>query len=146
MIPPITSCIRTRGNTQILCVNGKELPGVAYMTYLAENNRYGDFAQVGYKLYSISLFFGTNNLNEFSGSRSFSRGIFDDDTPNFSEFDRNIARITSVCPDAMILPRVNVNLSERWEAEHPDELCDKTRNPDPHHRRPCLPTQPRANT
>lgn len=141
----LTSSIQTRGNTQILCVDGREIPGVAYMTYLAENNRYGDFAQVGYKLYSVSLFFGTNNLNEFSGSRSFSRGIFDGDEPDFSEFDRNIARITSVCPDAMILPRVNVNLSERWEAEHPDELCDKTRNPDPNHRRPCLASDVWAN-
>ncbi len=69
MTEKITSHIITRDNTQILCVNGRELGGVAYMTYLAEHNRFADFARVGYRLYSLPLFFGTNNLNEFSGSR-----------------------------------------------------------------------------
>lgn len=138
MAEKTVSEIITKGNAQILCVNGREVGGIAYMTYLAENNRYADFAQIGYKLYSLPLFFGTNNLNEFSGSRSFSAGIYDGDEPYYEEFDRNICRILEACPDAMILPRVNVNLSERWEAAHPDEMCDTTLNPDPNHRRPCL--------
>ncbi|MBQ7322005.1 MAG: hypothetical protein IJW99_07900 [Clostridia bacterium] len=138
MAEKTVSKIITRGNAQILCVNGREIGGVAYMTYLAENNRYADFARVGYRLFSLPLFFGTNNLNEFPGSRSFSAGIYDGDEPYYEEFDRNIRRILEACPDAMILPRVNVNLSERWEAAHPDELCDTTLNPDPHHRRSCL--------
>ena len=120
MAEKAVSKIITKGNAQILCVNGREVGGVAYMTYLAENNRYADFARVGYKLYSLPLFFGTNNLNELSGSRSFSAGIYDGDEPYYEEFDRNIGRILEACPEAMILPRVNVNLSERWEASSPE--------------------------
>ena len=81
----ITSEIRLQNGTPQLFVDGLPIDGTAYMTYLAENNRYADFAQEGYKLYSISLFFGTNNLNEFSGSRSFSRGIYDGDEPYYEE-------------------------------------------------------------
>ena len=138
MAEKTASKIITRDNAQILCVNGREIGGVAYITYLAESNRYADFARVGYKLYSLPLFFGTNNLNELSGSRSFSAGIYDGDEPYYEELDCNISRILEACPDAMILPRVNVNLSERWETAHPDELCDTTLNPDPNHRRSCL--------
>ena len=120
MAEKTVSKLITKGSAQILCVNGREVGGVAYMTYLAENFRYADFACVGYKLYSLPLFFGTNNLNELSGSRSFSAGIYDGDEPYYEEFDRNIGRILEACPEAMILPRVNVNLSERWEASSPE--------------------------
>ena len=134
----ITSKIGFFDGVPQLCVNDQPINGIAYMTYLAEHNRYADFAKAGYGLYSVSLFFGTNHLNEFSGSRSFSRGIYDSEEPYYEEFDRNINRILSACPDAMILPRVNVNLSELWEATHPEELCETTLNSDPSHRRACL--------
>ena len=138
MAEPITSEVQIRHGIPTLSVNGRQADRVAYMTYLTENNRYEDFAQAGYRVYSLPLFFGTNNLNEFSGSRSFTRGIYDTEIPCYTEFDRNIKRILSVCPDAMILPRVNVNLSETWEAAHPEELCDISKNADPSHRRACL--------
>lgn len=134
----VTSCVKSKNGVEYLCVNGKRIDSVAYITYLSENGRYEDFASAGYTLFSLSLFFGTNNLNEMSGSRSFSKGIFDKDKPDFSELDANIARILAACPGAMILPRINVNPCEKWESEHPEELCDATLNPDPAHRRPCL--------
>lgn len=138
MTKKLTSRVEILDGSPALLINDRPADRVAYMTYLAENNRYGDFSHVGYRLYSISLFFGTNNLNEFSGSRSFSAGIYDGDTPYYEEFDRNISRILKACPDAMILPRVNVNLSEAWESTHPDELCDVSKSEDPYHKRACL--------
>ena len=108
----ITSEIKILHNTPTLFVNGNPADRLAYMTYLAEEGHYGDFTQAGYRLFSVSLFFGTNNLNEFSGSRSFSRGLYDTEEPYYEEFDRNIRRILDACPNALILPRVNVNLPE----------------------------------
>ena len=138
MAKRLTSAIQQINGIPTLFVNGKAADRVAYMTYLVENNRYADFAQALYRLYSLSLFFGTNHLNEYSRSRSFTKGIYDTDTPYYEEWDRNVERILSVCPDALILPRVNVNLSEAWEAAHPDELCESGSRFDPAHRRACL--------
>lgn len=134
----ITSEIKILHNTPTLFVNGNPADRLAYMTYLAEEGHYGDFTQAGYRLFSVSLFFGTNNLNEFSGSRSFSRGLYDIEEPYYEEFDRNIRRILDVCPNALILPRVNVNLPEAWEIRHPEELCDVSKSTDPTHKRACL--------
>lgn len=138
MATGLTSEIQSINGIPTLFVNGQAADRVAYMTYLAENNRYADFAQAGYRLYSISLFFGTNNLNEFSRSRSFSKGLYDTAEPYYEEWERNVRRILTVCPDAMILPRVNVNLCEAWEEAHPQELCESGTYADPAHRRACL--------
>lgn len=146
MSKQITSQIEALHGIPALLVNGKAADSVAYMTYLAENNRYADFAQAGYRVFSISLFFGTNNLNEFSGSRSFTRGLYDTDEPYYEEFERNVERILTVCPDAMILPRVNVNLCEAWETAHPEELCDVSKSANPTHKRACLASDAWAET
>ena len=34
-------------------------------------------------------------------------------------------RCLYACPDALIFPRMNVSLNEKWERENPDELCDE---------------------
>ena len=134
----ISSEIKLRDGKPRLFVSGKEITPLAYITYLNENACYSDFAKVGYKLYSVSLFFGTNHLNEKSGQIVFSKGIFDSATPDYSEFDENINKLLSVCPDAMIFPRVNVSPSREWEISHPDELCDEGLDRDPDCRRVCF--------
>ena len=106
-----------------LCINGEIQDGLAYITYLTENNRYTDFAKAGYRLFSVPVFFGFNHLNEFSGLDVFKKGIFDKDEPNFSLFDADIKQILDACPNAYIFPRVNVSLSREWELQNPDELC-----------------------
>lgn len=107
-----------------LYINDIPQEGLAYITYLTENNRYCDFSSAGYRLFSVPVFFGFNHLNEHSGLDVFTRGIFDTDEPDFSVFDADVQRILDACPDGFILPRVNVSLSRRWELAHPDELCD----------------------
>ncbi len=134
----IKSEIKTRDGRPRLFVSGEEVTPLAYITYLNENACYSDFANAGYKLYSVSLFFGTNHLNEKSGQIVFSKGIFDSDVPDYSGFDENIKKLLSVCPDAMILPRVNVSPSREWERAHPDELCDEGLDRDPECRRVCF--------
>ena len=134
----VTSRIVTKNSTQYVEVNGEIIEGLAYVTYLRDNNRYENFAKAGYKLFSTVLFFGKNKLNENSGLDFFSEGIFDGDEPNFSGFDRDIENILKVCPDAYIFPRVNTSPSEMWEAEHPDELCDAGSSIAPERHRACI--------
>lgn len=107
-----------------LIVNGKAVPEMAYITYKTVNNRYNRFADVGVKLYSVNLNFSEAPINEIAPVLVFQKGIFEKDEPDFSIVDQNFDEILSVCPDALIFPRVNINLSFAWEREHPDELCE----------------------
>ncbi len=134
----ITSEIVSRKGKQYLRVNGEDSEVLAYVTYLPQKGRYADFAEAGYKLFSTCVFFGSNKLNEYSGLQFFSKGIFDEDIPDFSGFDANIADILAACPDALIFPRVNVSLSEKWDAEHPEELCFEGCSRYPERKRPCF--------
>ncbi len=134
----VTSEIKAENGVPRLFVSGKEQSGLAYITYINEKACYSDFAKAGYKLFSVSLFFGTNHLNERSGQIVFSKGIFDNDTPDYSEFDANIERLLLSCPDAMIIPRVNVSPSRKWELDHPEELCDTGLERDPECKRVCF--------
>jgi len=119
----ISEIINKNGSPQ-LCINGDIQDGLAYITYLTENNRYVDFAKAGYRLFSVPVFFGFNHLNEHSGLDVFKKGIFDRGEPDFSVLDEDIKQILDACPDAYIFPRVNVSLSREWELQNPDELCD----------------------
>lgn len=118
----ISEIIHKNGYPQ-LCINGEIQDGLAYITYLTENNRYDDFAKAGYRLFSVPVFFGFNHLNEYSGLDVFKKGIFDNDQPDFSTFDEDIKQILAACPNAYIFPRVNVSLSRSWELQNTDELC-----------------------
>jgi len=118
------SCVSVENGTPCLYINREKQTPLAYVTYLTEQNRYGDFARAGYRLFSLPVFFGFNHLNENSGLDVFSKGIFDQSRPDFSVFDADIARILDACPDAYILPRINVSPSRDWELSHQDELCD----------------------
>ncbi len=121
---PITSSVRLHGGVPTLFINDSPIPGVAYMTYLPERACYGDFSIAGYRLFSLSCFFGTCGINEMSGIYPFADGLFEDpDTPNFAPLDEGVARILSACPEALIFPRVNVSLPTRWERAHP-EACN----------------------
>ncbi len=107
-----------------LFVDGKAVPEMAYITYDTKNNRYADFASAGVRLYSVNLNFYEMPINENAPVLIYQRGIFDSGELDFSVIEENFDDIISVCPDAMIFPRVNVNLSYEWEKAHPDELCD----------------------
>ena len=120
----ITSEITNKNGYPQVCINGEIQDGLAYITYLTENNRYIDFAEAGFRLFSVSVFFGFNHLNEHSGLDVFKKGIFDKDEPDFSLFDADIKHILDVCPNAYIFPRINVSLSREWELLNPSELCD----------------------
>lgn len=117
--------IRKYLGTLRLFVNGEILPPDAYITYHTDKNRYDDFADAGYKLYSMPVFFSSKTLNENSQAPCFGYPIFDGDEPDWQALDEDFYKVLAACPDALIFPRINVSLNEKWERENPDELCDE---------------------
>ena len=121
----VTSRIADYHGVPTLFVNDQPQVGMAYITYFEENNRYQDFADAGYTLFTFATFFGGQTINETSQIKPFSPGIFDvKGKADYSVFDRSVARILAACPQAMIFPRVNMSLPKWWEDEHPDDLND----------------------
>ncbi|MBQ9116142.1 MAG: hypothetical protein IJY04_03875, partial [Clostridia bacterium] len=118
-----TSYIKPLGGVPTLFVNGTAVPGVAYICYFTENNRYKNFGDAGFKLFSMPVFFGRQTINEVSKFPPFMDGIYDGGV-HYEVFDREVKRILDVVPDAMIFPRVNCSVPMEWEDAHPDELCD----------------------
>lgn len=55
----IYSSIKTRNGIPYLTVNGEEIASNAYITYFTEKARYDQFADAGYKLFSVPLFFAS---------------------------------------------------------------------------------------
>ena len=121
----MTAKIEKVNGLPTIAVNGEPIAQMAYITYRPEFNRYADFADVGVKLYSVSLNFSEMPINERAPVLVFQKGIFEGEHPDFSIVDRNFEQILEACPNAYIFPRVNMNLPEAWEKAHPEELCEK---------------------
>lgn len=120
----ITSQVKSYTGVPTLHINGRPIPGAAYMTYYTDNNRYADFAAAGYTLFSLPVFFASRTINESSQFPPFKKGIFDGETPDWTTVDKDIADLLAACPDALIFPRVNMTLPTAWELAHTDECCD----------------------
>ena len=117
----VFSDVRDCGGVPALYVNGEAFPSVAYMTYLEKYNEYGDFADAGYRFFSVPVLFSGRWIRHIEGLVPFKKGIFDiKEHPDYSLFDEAIEKILAACPDAYIIPRVNISLPEWWENENPD--------------------------
>ena len=119
----VCSEVRMHGGVPTLYVNGEAYPAAAYMTYLEPYNRYADFADAGYTLFSIPVLFAGRWISTVQNMTPFGKGIFDKKgQPDFSALDASVHKILDVCPDALVFPRVNVSMPLWWIDEHPDCL------------------------
>ena len=119
----IHSEIKDCSGVPTLYINGEPHAAVAYMTYLEKFNEYADFAAAGYKFFSVPVLFSGRWISITNGFTPFKKGIFDDKaSPDFSLFDEAVEKILKACPDAYIIPRVNISMPVWWEQENPDEL------------------------
>ena len=119
----IESRIGLKNGRPILLVNGKPTPAAAYITYFDERSHCKDFADAGYKLYSLCASFSSLPLNANTGYSPLF-GIFDKrGKPDFNEFDKNVRQIVSACPDAKIFPRVRISMPQWWIDEHEEDCC-----------------------
>lgn len=122
----ITSCVQTYNGLPTLFINGKPVRDPAYTTYLPERNEYKEMAATGSHLYTLTIYFGAQCINETSQIHPFAPGIFDKKgEADFSVPDREIRRILDADPEALIFPRINTSLPRWWEEENPDELNDE---------------------
>ena len=120
----IRSAVRQHMGRPTLFINNCPVAAAAYITYFTDRNRYRDFADAGFTLFSMPIFFATRGINALSGIPPFADGIFENREPDFSLLDREARRILDACPDAMIFPRINLSLPQWWDEENPEELCD----------------------
>ena len=118
--PPISSRAGDFGGAPALFVNGAPFPAAAYMTYLEEYGDWRAFAEAGYRLFSVPVLFAGRWISATERFRPFHAGIFDQkDSPDFSSLDASVARILAACPEAYIIPRVNLSMPLWWVREHP---------------------------
>ncbi len=119
----IKSEIKLKGEYPVLCVDGVETAPVAYTTYFEENARYEEFASYGFKQFFVNVSTTAKAINTTHTDFSpFRVGVFDGDTPDYSEFEDSVGRILAVCPDALIYPRVNISMPDEWVEKNPDEV------------------------
>ena len=109
-----------------LVVDGRLTPAMAYTTYFTERNCYRAFAKAGYKIFFVNASFTSSPINSFvTGFTPFRVGVFEDmSKPDFSEYEDSVREILSVCPDAMIFPRLHVSMPRWWCDENPEETID----------------------
>ena len=121
----VSSKVDFLGGVPTLFIKGKPCVGMAYMTYLWENACYRSFSEAGYHIFSLVAQFGDRFLNTVTGVRPFTKGFFSEKgKEDYSEFDQEVHKIISACPDAMILPRVGMGMPRWWDEENPEECCD----------------------
>ena len=121
----VTSELKNVKGKNLLYVNGKEICTAAYMTYFEERNDYKNFADAGYRLFSVCTYFSDIPINSGTGFTPCRKGegIWDKGIiPDFSFFDNEIYRLLKICPDAMIFPRVYITMPLWWIKENPDEV------------------------
>lgn len=115
------SKIIKKNGRPVFSVNGEVIAPCAYITYFEERSCYNDFADAGYKLFSVNTAFSSLPLNSSTGFAPF-YGIFDNkEKPDFSKFDRDIHRVLSADKNAYIFPRVSVTMPQWWVDSHPNE-------------------------
>jgi hypothetical protein len=94
--------------------DGKLYAPLAYTTYFDECGEWADFIAAGYKIFFVNVSFTDLPINSVTGFTPFLTGVFDGDIPDYSEFDSNVSRILSECPDALVFPRINISMPQNW--------------------------------
>ena len=85
-----------KNGKMLVCADNKLYAPLAYTTYFDECGEYTDFAEKGYKMYFVNVSFTDLPINNITGFTPFRTGVFEGDTPDYSEFDENIQRVLSV--------------------------------------------------
>ncbi len=105
-------------------VNGDLHYPLAYTTYFEECGEFSDFVNSGYRMFFVNVSFFDLPINNTSGFSPFLTGVFEGAEPDYSEFDGRVREILSLCPDALIFPRINITMPRKWIAENPEECVE----------------------
>lgn len=119
----VQSEVRDCGGVPALYVNGRPYTSAAYMTYLEKFNKYDDFTNADYNFFSVPVLFAGKWISVTEGFTPFNKGIFDEKgKTDFSAVDNSVKKILDACPDAYIIPRVNISMPQWWLDENPDDV------------------------
>lgn len=110
--------IEYKNGKPFISVNGKLHYPLAYTTYFEECGRFSDFIKHDYKMFFINISFTKLSINTTSDFSPFYTGVFENDEPDYSEFEGIVKEILKECPDALIFPRINIAMPEKWLEEN----------------------------
>ena len=110
----MNSLIEFKNGKPYISIDGALHYPLAYTTYFEECGEFSDFIKAGYKMFFINISFTKLPINNVSGFSPFRTGVFEGDEPDYNEFDGVVRSILAECPDALILPRVNVAMPQKW--------------------------------
>ncbi len=116
--------IEYKNGKPFISVNGKLHYPLAYTTYFEECGRFSDFIKSDYKMFFINISFTKLAINTTSNFSPFYTGVFENDEPDYSEFEGIIKEILKECPDALIFPRINIAMPQKWIDENPYETVE----------------------
>lgn len=105
-------------------VNGELHYPLAYTTYFEECGEFSDFIKSGYRMFFVNVSFTDLPINNISGFSPFLTGVFEGAEPDYSEFDSRVSEILSLCPDALIFPRINIAMPQKWIRENKAECVE----------------------
>lgn len=117
----VNSSVEFKNGKPYIAIDGALHYPLAYTTYFEECGKFSDFIKAGYKMFFINVSFTKLPINNVSGFSPFRTGVFEGDEPDYSEFDGVVTEILTECPDAVIFPRINVAMPEKWIRNNPDE-------------------------
>ena len=100
---------------------------IAYTTYFEECGEFSDFIKSGYRMFFVNVSFTDLAINNVSGFSPFRTGVFENDEPDYREFDGIVSGILAECPDALIFPRINIAMPRKWIENNPDECVSTPR-------------------
>ena len=115
------SSVELKNGKPYISIDGALHYPLAYTTYFEELGEFSDFIKAGYKMFFINVSFTKLPINNVSGFSPFRTGVFENNEPDYSEFDGVVSDILAECPDAFIFPRVNVAMPPKWIENNLDE-------------------------
>lgn len=110
----ISSEIRFHNGKPLISVNGELHYPIAYTTYFDECGEFTDFIKSGYKMFFVNVSFTDLPINNTTGFTPFRTGVFENEVPDYSEFENTVYKILSECPDALIFPRIYISMPRKW--------------------------------
>lgn len=123
----LRTCIEYKNSKPFINVNGELHYPAAYTTYFEECGDFSGFIEKGYRMFFINVSFTKLPINNSTGFSPFRTGVFDNEVPDYSEFDYHAQKIIEKCSDALIFPRINISMPRKWTDKHPYETVSTER-------------------
>ncbi len=117
--PRGTASVRPHLGVPTLFIHGRPDAGMAFASYAAKQEVFGDFAKAGVHLFS---FVATPTGMAYHGQGKLdvwiSPGEFD-----YTPFDERVDRVLKADPQAFIFPRLSLCAPDWWADRHPQEIA-----------------------